>query len=237
MCSLVMNLCSRDVITIHLNGSRLTGLTCSKAPGFWMVEHQLVSQAWNGVSLIREFGKEGVDHDVVTDASGRFGCGGLWRNRWFQVQWNPEYRITKDPLPQDSIMLRELLPVVIAAAIWGQEWRNSVVRVRCDNEGAVAAINSGYSKVQGILHLLRCLFFFRAYYGIHIKAEHIPGSQNVLADAISRGNLQLLFSQVPGTSSGHTPVSQEVLSVLMEQKVDWTSASWCQQFRNCLVPV
>ena len=42
MCSLVMNLCSRDVITIHLNGSRLTGLTCSKAPGFWMVEHQLV---------------------------------------------------------------------------------------------------------------------------------------------------------------------------------------------------
>ena len=44
MCSLVMNLCSRDVITIHLNGSRLTGLTCSKAPGFWMVEHQLVIQ-------------------------------------------------------------------------------------------------------------------------------------------------------------------------------------------------
>ena len=43
MCSLVMNLCSREVITIHLNGSRLTGLTCSKAPGFWMVEHQLVT--------------------------------------------------------------------------------------------------------------------------------------------------------------------------------------------------
>ena len=25
-----------------MNGSRLTGLTCSKAPGFWMEEHQLV---------------------------------------------------------------------------------------------------------------------------------------------------------------------------------------------------
>ena len=25
-----------------LNGCRLTDLTCSKAPGFWMVEHQLV---------------------------------------------------------------------------------------------------------------------------------------------------------------------------------------------------
>ena len=36
MCALVMSL------TIIFNGSRLTGLTCSKAPGFWMVEHQLV---------------------------------------------------------------------------------------------------------------------------------------------------------------------------------------------------
>ena len=26
-----------------MNGCTLTGLTCSKAPGFWMVEHQLVS--------------------------------------------------------------------------------------------------------------------------------------------------------------------------------------------------
>ena len=37
MCFLVMSFCSRDVI------SRLTGLTCSKSPGFWMVEHQLVA--------------------------------------------------------------------------------------------------------------------------------------------------------------------------------------------------
>ena len=28
-----------------LNGIRLTDLTCSKAPGFWMVEHQLVNNA------------------------------------------------------------------------------------------------------------------------------------------------------------------------------------------------
>ena len=43
MCSLVISLCSRDVITIH-SGSRLAGLTCSNAPGFWMEEHQLVIQ-------------------------------------------------------------------------------------------------------------------------------------------------------------------------------------------------
>ena len=30
-----------------LNGSRLVSLTCIKAPGFWMVEHQLVSQKFH----------------------------------------------------------------------------------------------------------------------------------------------------------------------------------------------
>ena len=143
------------------------------------------SQSWNGVSLIREFGKVAVDHYVTTDASGQFGCGGLWKNRWFQVQWAPEYRITKNIPQQDSIILRELLPVVIAATVWGPEWRNSAVMFQCDNEGAVAAINSGYSKVQGILHLLRCLFFLRAYYEIYIKATHIPERENSLADVIS----------------------------------------------------
>ena len=29
-----------------MNDSRLTGLTCSKAPGFWMVEHQLIPLIW-----------------------------------------------------------------------------------------------------------------------------------------------------------------------------------------------
>ena len=36
--SLVMSLCSHDVITIR---SRLTALICSKVPSFWMIEHQL----------------------------------------------------------------------------------------------------------------------------------------------------------------------------------------------------
>ena len=52
-------------------------------------------QSWNSVSLLREVGKEEVDHYVTTDASGQVGCGGLWHNRWFQICWMPEYRIFK----------------------------------------------------------------------------------------------------------------------------------------------
>ena len=73
---------------------------------------------------------------------------------------------------------------VIGVAMWWPEWRNSVVMFLCDNEEAISAINFSYSRVQGILHLLRCLVFIRAHYGIHIRAVHTTGNMNVLADAI-----------------------------------------------------
>ena len=38
MCSLVMSLYSRDVITIHSMAVDFIGVTCSKVPGFLMVE-------------------------------------------------------------------------------------------------------------------------------------------------------------------------------------------------------
>ena len=41
-------------------------------------------------------------------------------------------------------MLCKLLPVVIAAAVWGPEWRKSVVMFCCDNKGVDSAIHSGY---------------------------------------------------------------------------------------------
>ena len=98
-------------------------------------------------------------------------------------------------------MVCDLLPVVIGMAMWWPEWRNSVVMFQCDNEGAITAINSGYSRVQGILHLLRCLVFIWAHYGIHIRAVHTPGNMNIFVDVISQDNLSLLFSQVPEAAS------------------------------------
>ena len=63
---------------------------------------------------------------------------------------------------RDSILAMELLPIVMACVIWGPRWRQSAVTAQCDNEGAVAVVNSGYSRVPRIMHLLRCLFFLSA---------------------------------------------------------------------------
>ena len=78
---------------------------------------------------------------------------------WLQVEWPTAYMERDRALREESITLKELVPVVLACAVWGRQWSDCMVVVHCDNEGAVTAINSGYSRVAPIMHLLCCLFF------------------------------------------------------------------------------
>ena len=89
-------------------------------------------------------------------------------------------------------MAKELLPIVIAAAIWDKAWGGCIVLGCCDNAAVVALINAGYCKHETATDLLRCLFFIAAHFDFDIFACHIPGSLNVAADALSRNCLPLL---------------------------------------------
>ncbi len=73
-------------------------------------------------------------------------------------------------LREENITLIELLPVVLACAVWDEQWRWKVVLVHCDNQAMVSVVNSGYSKVPQIMHLLRCLFFIRAHFQMDVIA-------------------------------------------------------------------
>ena len=89
--------------------------------------------------------------------------------------------------------MKEILPVVLACAVWGPQWRGRKVVAHVDNEGAVAVLNSGSSKEGQIMHLMRSLFFILAHYQISLRACHVPGAQNGIADAISRDKLSLFL--------------------------------------------
>ena len=74
----------------------------------------------------------------------------------------------------------ELLPIVMACVIWGPRWRQSAVTAQCDNEGAVAVVNSGYSRVppeyfyQGPLQ--DCAMGGTCPWGTkHLGGRHLPG--------------------------------------------------------------
>ncbi len=134
---------------------------------------------WNGTSLMRSLAtSENLQESLLSDASGSWGCGATWNEKWFQLNWNEaEYARGW------SIMPKELLPTVVAAVVWGKHWRCKVIKARCDNMAVVATIKSGACKEKAAMHLMRCLAFVEATVPLRIVSEHIRGVENTVADA------------------------------------------------------
>ena len=190
----------------------------------------------NHASFARSLLNSSAQVTLATDASGSVGCGAIWTGWWFQLRWADVPGCLASELGRDSITFKELLPIVMATGIWGPQWQGSPVLVYCDNQGAAAVVNSGYSKVPRIMHLLRCLFFIKARFSIELSAAYLPGRQNFAADAISRDHLPLLYSQVPSTQGGRTNLPPALLKLLLDPDMDWTSRSWRESFGICFPP-
>ena len=185
-------------------------------------------EGWNGTSFLASHqGEHSAMFQLYSDASGAFGCGALWDREWLQFEW-------PDGWGGRNITLKEIVPVVFACATWGSSWRGAAVTAHMDNSAAVAILNSGYSKEGQIMHLVRCLFFIMAHFQFTLVARHIPGSQNKLADAISRNNLQSFLSQSQEANPVSAVIHEALVELLITAQPDWTSPSWSRLFKSCL---
>ena len=178
---------------------------------------------WNGVSVMPDL--RSVSVEMVSDASGAWGCGAYWHPQWFQLQWS----VRALPLP---IAVKELLPVIVAVAVWGPTWTQSRVRCHCDNQSVVHDLQSRSSRHPHMMHLLRCLFFLEARYRIDLVCVHIPGVLNDLADDLSRDRLASFHHKVPAADSDPTPIPQQLIDLLMDPSSDWLSPSWTGLFAS-----
>ena len=164
---------------------------------------------------------------VTSDASGRRGCGAFCNTQWFLLEW-PE------SLPNYHITVKELIPVVIAAAIWGAKWAHSHVRARSDNSAIVAIISGGYSRDADVMHLMKCLHFLSTRCAFRLSAEHIKGSLNEAADACSWDSLSSFQAMHPSADKEPTPIPPLLLDLLLGSKPDWLSVACCgAQLRFC----
>jgi len=194
-------------------------------------------EEWNSVALLKT-GAGVPSYHIWSDASGRIGCGAVEpaSQKWFQLRWGQHDCPGSAGASEESITLKELLPIVIACAVWGASWMGSAIMVYCDNTRAVAAVNSSHSHVPNIMHLLRCLFFIRAHFDLSVRAEHVPGVQNTWADAISRDNLRYFLSQVPGAADKQCTVPCQLVPLLIGQRPDRTSPAWTRLLRASVLP-
>ena len=184
----------------------------------------LFTDKWNGISLLWDLGLTRVDIYVHSDASGSWGCGAVQDLQWLQLEWPPG-------LCHLSIAIKELIPVVLAAATFGKSWSGKSIQFVVDNEAVVAVLNSTFCSDLYLMHLIRLLVFFAARFDFWFSAIHIPGQLNSTADAISRNRLDLFFTEVPQAASTPAPVSPSLVR-LVSQCTSWISPSWIELFKE-----
>jgi len=135
---------------------------------------------------------------ITSDGSGNWGCGAFSGQSWFQLKWVGQ-------LLGHSITIKEFIPIVVAAAIWGHKWRGSTVQILCGNAAVVAILNQNSSRDREVMHLLRCLAFITAKFQFLITASHIPGIENTAAETTF--SLLQGTTTTPGTSSCQTTIA------------------------------
>ena len=131
-------------------------------------------------------------------------------------------------ISQCHITVKELVPIVIAAAIWGSQWQGQTIAVKCDNMAVVSIINKGTSHDPDAMHLARCLAFIKAKYDLELVASHIRGVENTIADALSRNNMTLFRSLTPQAHRRPAEIPDTLLDLLLVSRPDWTSNNWTE---------
>ena len=164
---------------------------------------------------------------LISDASGRWGCGAC---QWFQLPWNNTFQGV-------YISAKELTPIVIATAIWGEAWKGRVIHVLSDNTAAVVAINNQTSVLEESAHLLRCLAFLNAHHQCVLHAEHLPGRHNAIADALSRDKVRAFHILHPQAQKTPTPLPGQLIRLLITERPDWTSHRWTELWTATLCQV
>jgi hypothetical protein len=159
---------------------------------------------WNGVSMFQQTHlSAAADLEIYTDAASTVGHGGFNGGRWFSERWPLDLPTITDNVI--SMAFRELYPIVVAAILWGPEWSTQRILFHCDNMATVAIIRKGCSKAPDVMKLMRQLTWCSALHNFSIYAEFVPGSINVIADALSRQQIAKFHTMCPAAQPTPCP--------------------------------
>ena len=162
---------------------------------------------FNGVSYIMRPFTNSDSMQLHTDASG-VGFGGVFNNSWFYHAWPPKFLD-----PNISIAYKELFAIVVAIETWGHLLRHKQIKIFTDNETICNLWQSLAPKTTDLMHLLRYLYF-RAYkFECNVLLVHIPGKYNVLADLLSRLQVEKFLRALPTADTKPTPIPPVVWSI------------------------
>ena len=120
---------------------------------------------------------------MASDAPSPWGCGAWHRERWFQLAWDGRSAHL-------SIMVKELIPIVLACAIWGHVWGTHRVICHCDNQAVVACIHSRTSRDSRCMHILHTLAFIEGRHSFSLHPNTLTLEQTT-SSTISHETISL----------------------------------------------
>lgn len=142
---------------------------------------------YNGVHLI----DSPLDTTMVELDSCLTGCGGICGTQYYHATF-PQFIIDQ----QHPICHLEMLNIVVAAKLWGSQWTRKRVTVFCDNAAAVSVLITGRGRDPFLLQCAREIWLLSALHDFTLAPQHKPGSEMVIADALSRVHLRPAFQEV-----------------------------------------
>ena len=128
---------------------------------------------WSGIEVIYE------DKPLSTcsfqfDAATSCGCAAFFKGDELFFRWMEDF--------PTSINALEVYSILLAARKWGEKWEGKVILVLSDNTTVVSAINKGTAESSRIMEWLQELFWLSVKKKFEVRAIHLPGEHNVLAD-------------------------------------------------------
>ena len=162
---------------------------------------------WNGRQKILDPNVTLSPHiNLFTDASGQAGFGIYFNGKWVAHPWPAQFTST-------SIQWKELFPIYLACFLWSKEFSQKRSLFHCDNITVTNIWRTGTSKCPKIMALIRKLFFLAAQNNFTVNVSHIKGTNNAIADALSRLQLHKFRQLAPMASLHPTPIPAEAWKV------------------------
>ena len=133
------------------------------------------------------------------------GCGGFSDDQYFHSQF-PSW-ILEQGLPIHKL---EFLAVLVGARTWGCRFSGLKIRIYCDNKSVVDVINSSKTKDSFMATCLRELWLVVSTNKFELRAVHLPGEENRVADWLSRWHLGKKYQDAFNSFVSGSPC-QEIL--------------------------
>ena len=170
-------------------------------------------QDFNGISFFNdEKWLSNWDFSLYTDSSAAKdkGFGIYFQGHWSCASW-PQSWIEQGRLK--DITLLEYFPILVAIYIWGDQLTNRKVLFRCDNLAVIQVLNQQTTKASDLMVLVRALTLKCLKLNVVLRAEHIPGCYNVIADSLSRLQIARFRRLAPEADEHPVPIPSHLWNI------------------------